>query len=111
MAGNLSGESQDASAIDAIKKTLAENQSKKTYFEAWRLFNKAWLAAKGKPLTEGDKMKFSLLTERAASLVAIDRIEEMEEYAVGLRTAMAGLDRIPDVVKDDRQGRERTSMR
>jgi len=111
MAENSTNRPLDASAVDAIKKVLAENQSKKTYFEAWRMFNKAWLTVKGKPLAEGDKMKFSLLTEKAASLAAIDRIEEMEEYAVGLRTAMADLDKLPDLIRDDRSSHERTTMR
>jgi hypothetical protein len=110
VAEKYSGEPQDADAIDVVKKALTENQSKRAYFDAWRLFNKAWLAAKGKQLAEGDKMKFSLLTERAASLVAIDRIEEMEEYAVGLRTAMADLDKFPDLTKNDRPARGKTSM-
>jgi hypothetical protein len=99
----------DVNDFEAAKRALAEDHSKKSYIEAWRLFNRAWLAAKAKSLAEGDKLKFRILTDKARSIMAIDRIEEMEEYAVGLRSAMVDLDRMSEVMRENHTVGENTN--
>jgi AN1-like zinc finger protein len=93
---------EEATAPEAAGKLLAEDKSKGAYIATWKQFNRAWLDAKAKSLAEGDKMKFKLLTEKAASSASIERIEAMEEYAVGLRNAMADLDKLSEEAEGER---------
>jgi hypothetical protein len=59
---------------------------------AWKVRNKEWLETRSSLLAQGDLMKYTLLTDKVASLEGIREVERMENFAIELQLALAYLE-------------------